>query len=215
MIWLTFQFTPLREGLQHLNIALGQKFYFNSRPCERGFEVDWHAGARPEISIHAPARGASEFFRYFQQGSPHFNSRPCERGFEILQSYHMALILFQFTPLREGLRDIYVRPAVWNVFQFTPLREGLLSQTEYLWLFAQDFNSRPCERGFWGQKVVPGSNWISIHAPARGASIITYKCCIIFWYFNSRPCERGFSKNQQFFFLSFAVFYSLNTFSKN
>lgn len=33
--------------------------------------------------------------------------------------------------------------------------------------------------------------------------------------FNSRPCERGFSKKHQFSYLSFAVFYSLNTFSQN
>ena len=57
------------------------------------------------------------------------------------------------------------------LFQFTPLREGL-----------------PCAFTIDSQLLV---------------------------YFNSRPCERGFSKKHQFFYPSFAVFYSLITFSQN
>lgn len=33
--------------------------------------------------------------------------------------------------------------------------------------------------------------------------------------FNSRPCGRGFCKKHQFFYRSFAVFYSINIFSQN
>ena len=55
-----------------------------------------------DISIHAPPRGAT------------------------LTEYNTVtgLELFQFTPLREGRRDVeYVN--YWQIiFQFTPLREG-------------------------------------------------------------------------------------------
>ena len=58
----TFQFTPLREGLPQLFCsARFFIFYFNSRPCERGF---------------------NRMFLY-SAGVIHFNSRPCERGFQI------------------------------------------------------------------------------------------------------------------------------------
>ena len=55
---------------------------FNSRPCERGFNdhAD-HASHSSNISIHAPARGAST---------------TCLRL--------LSKNTFQFTPLREGLR---------------------------------------------------------------------------------------------------------------
>ena len=53
------------------------------------------------ISIHAPPRGAT-----------------------IAQKTDVIHLLFQFTPLREGRRDVeYVN--YWQIiFQFTPLREG-------------------------------------------------------------------------------------------
>ena len=103
-----FQFTPLREGLlnnpdgsvriNHFNsrpcergfyftgkiIASG--LYFNSRPCERGFSTASPLLSNPDISIHAPARGAS-----------------------IHTGGILNEIKFQFTPLREGLHNLQVR----------------------------------------------------------------------------------------------------------
>ena len=80
-----FQFTPLREGLHYLALMIMLAMYFNSRPCERGFnshfkvllgavyfnsrpcergflERQLRTGTQKNISIHAPARGAS-FYR--------------------------------------------------------------------------------------------------------------------------------------------------------
>ena len=55
-----FQFTPLREGRRTLLPGAGRRDYFNSRPCERGDFVParlcWDHW---QISIHAPARGAT------------------------------------------------------------------------------------------------------------------------------------------------------------
>ena len=98
------------------------------------------------ISIHAPARGASQF---------------C--------SHRDVRHIFQFTPLREGLPQLMgwemddgisihapargasalPRALTWplELFQFTPLREGLLNFA-LIEMSAIYFNSRPCERGF-------------------------------------------------------------------
>ena len=102
---ILFQFTPLREGRRQgwscppcrtnfnsrpcergdprLSTAARWMLYFNSRPCERGdvLALVQHLGAK--ISIHAPARGATNRGTMFWA----MNSK------------------FQFTPLREGRRQ--------------------------------------------------------------------------------------------------------------
>ena len=56
-----FQFTPLREGRRPGVIANSIKLRnFNSRPCERGDPTSGDKLVYPTISIHAPARGATE-----------------------------------------------------------------------------------------------------------------------------------------------------------
>ena len=119
------------------------------------------------ISIHAPARGASRSDSLLFTIT-YFNSRPCERGF-FRQHLRHGRLLFQFTPLREGLLPSTpsTRPCAISIhapargasrritskrcnqrFQFTPLREGLQLQEE----------------------IEKQKGTISIHAPARGAS---------------------------------------------
>ena len=99
--------------------------YFNSRPCERGFQ-NLPVVPLPDIfiSIHAPARGASTS-----------NFR--------MSCHHQ----FQFTPLREGLQYESGEYSLDNIFQFTPLREGLHFY-QCIQIVHVYFNSRPCERGF-------------------------------------------------------------------
>ena len=74
-----FQFTPLREGRRTLLPGAGRRDYFNSRPCERGDKDTRDIKALFDISIHAPARGATRVQRF----------KPFQPK-------------FQFTPLREG-----------------------------------------------------------------------------------------------------------------
>ena len=164
-----FQFTPLREGLQHIELAVNISYVFQFTPLREGLQ----------------ARKASPCKRIY------FNSRPCERGFVFVASLIFLRLEFQFTPLREGLPSQERKSCHERKFQFTPLREGLQRRKnrntarnrfqftplrEGLRLFrilvqkVQNFNSRPCERGFVSslRPVRPLS--ISIHAPARGAS---------------------------------------------
>ena len=63
-----------------------------------------------------------------------------------------------------------------------------------------NFNSRPCERGFARAIHKAGYATISIHAPARGASPPKVSNPVDI-YFNSRPCERGFGTTKGTFVL--------------
>ena len=170
-----FQFTPLREGRLFTSLSALYLFGFNSRPCERGdLRKAANCGFTFAVSIHAPARGATRcasrqylpckfqftplregrhcVFNFFQLREAGFNSRPCERGdAKSLVLAGCRLLKFQFTPLREG-RHAYklFADGAKLLFQFTPLREG---------------------RHYRGQKKRKDFS-VSIHAPARGATLI-------------------------------------------
>ena len=97
-----------------------------------------------------------------------FNSRPCERGFGIGGKYH------------DGIKN----------FNSRPCERGFESQ-DILRYVCRNFNSRPCERGFNDDVIDRIQYYISIHAPARGASSFAILSTAR-ENFNSRPCERGF-----------------------
>ena len=82
-----------------------------------------------------------------------------------------ALLLFQFTPLREG-RTADVQGCLRHcVFQFTPLREGRTGEPRGGRESCGHFNSRPSARGEQ-EAITQFSTFrrISIHAPPRGAN---------------------------------------------
>ena len=142
-----FNSRPCERGDRSPAFLLPDRRYFNSRPCERGdpfqsaphqarrrfqftplregrLSLDYATKVEEDISIHAPARGATYSF-----------------------SSSAISWAFQFTPLREGRREV-VRQLVQKglisihapargatlslaslvgsvmLFQFTPLREG-------------------------------------------------------------------------------------------
>ena len=165
--------------------------YFNSRPCERSdtakilelehiISISIHAPARGAtegapgdlwhgaISIHAPARGATQIGFSFFPKVRDFNSRPCERGDTRWCKSCTGGTKFQFTPLREGRRTTSWTRFYPALFQFTPLREGRPPPSS-LHSASRYFNSRPCERGDAVPRLPDGC----------GGN------------FNSRPCERG------------------------
>ena len=166
VLLVLFQFTPLREGLPIEAFFSLHGMYFNSRPCERGFEKKQNPFKESVISIHAPARGASLVNQgveedYLFQFTPlreglllcakrmsngcYFNSRPYERGFAVFLSDFASISVFQFMPLREGLQCIFVH---------------------------------------WKETI------ISIHAPARGASfVIRFKLPV--YSFQFTPLREG------------------------
>ena len=121
---------------------------FNPRPCARGDRLGGNIlGASLEVSIHAPARGATACHRDARRGRAGFNPRPCARGDNPSPLISTRLHLFQSTPLREGRR----KP---NRIAAMPVR-------------------------------------VSIHAPARGATIFSLRKFQHLTCFNPRPCARG------------------------
>ena len=90
---IIFQFTPLREGRranQLKNIVLSN---FNSRPCGRGDAGAQHLRVVCQISIHAPAGGATR-----------------------LSLRKKVYYLFQFTPLREGRQKAAIKNGSGRVY---------------------------------------------------------------------------------------------------
>ena len=124
--------------------------YFNSRPSARGDHAGRvHPRQTVHISIHAPPRGATIAGQTSPPAFPsNFNSRPSARGDAAELDGLEGLIVFQFTPLREGRPELLRAQKEHGEFQFTPLREG-----------------RP------RLNASPSSAYeISIHAPPRGAT---------------------------------------------
>ena len=133
--------------MQRKTTSSGKTFQFT--PLREGRpDPDYTDAAKALISIHAPARGAP-YRASCASCAANFNSRPCERGDAITMHCSTRFIGFQFTPLREGRPGLRVSDVLELKFQFTPLREG--------------------RRGAIGTL---GRAWpISIHAPARGATL--------------------------------------------
>ena len=166
-------------------------YNFNSRPCERGFNLCGRSSMCIPISIHAPARGASVAFSKPSTPTQDSIHAPA-RGASNYDVESVSIEEFQFTPLREGLRRDG-KPIIWpEPFQFTPLREGLPAYLlkQYGWgtisihapargashvlftkLAMQQFQFTPLREGLLHPKYQTLLTSISIHAPARGASV--------------------------------------------
>ena len=121
-----------------------------------------------EISIHAPPRGATPPLPMHKQQLMNFNSRPSARGDSASRSplWHHE---FQFTPLREGRHKKSVAVRNGNKFQFTPLREGRLCGFPTTFALQISIHAPPR-----GATKITWQDWqnepISIHAPPRGAT---------------------------------------------
>ena len=143
-------------------------YYFNSRPSARGDDsVRLVLAVRP-ISIHAPPRGATRSRKTACSGN-YFNSRPSARG-DVCGFLRRGITrLFQFTPLREGRRKAGKFPSAAILFQFTPLREGRLHSV-LADKFADKFQFTPLREGRPHLAATLTAEYISIHAPPRGAT---------------------------------------------
>ena len=144
-----FQFTPLREG----------------RPSLHGFR------SCGSISIHAPPRGATAWSCLVCHHC-YFNSHPSARGDTTRSLRVCVLLIFQFTPLREG-RPFPVATRLSRSIDFNsrPSARGDALRVRSRWLLPVHFNSRPSARGdkrAWRNDA--NCVLISIHAPPRGAT---------------------------------------------
>ena len=163
-----FQFAPPRGGRPKFRPFPECLINFNSRPREGGDLLRHLFHRRLQISIRAPARGATGYVRRRGHSRYYFNSRPREGGDMMPMASTCWKSLFQFAPPRGGRRAFLHIAGVGFVFQFAPPRGGRPCQGVYRPVSAY-FNSRPREGGdgLW--------RWRDEPQP----------------YFNSRPREGG------------------------
>ena len=121
---------------------------FNSRPCERGDINQTIASIKQQISILAPARGATVILRA-DAVTREISILAPARGATSNRAGSYFNIVFQFSPLREG------RPALFDGVDFPP---GIISILAPARGATQYHNTQNLH--------LP----ISILAPARGAT---------------------------------------------
>ena len=132
-ITIEFQFTPLREGRPKTSGQTAYDLIISIHaPAGGATGIGGRLHCLDVISIHAPAGGATTAcLSSSMGGSVNFNSRPCGRGdayrLNIIKTVYISIHapaggathqrkggddqcrLFQFTPLREGRRNFFVR----------------------------------------------------------------------------------------------------------
>ena len=145
-----FQSTPLHEGRPRPSMPVtSSRWQFQSTPLHEGRL--YHRNKRRHrlpVSIHAPARGATDF-----------------------AGLGMVPLKFQSTPLHEGRRYGIRTSGRRLAFQSTPLHEGRRESNLTPPKDADKFQSTPLHEGRHGPGRPRGRQVVSIHAPARGATI--------------------------------------------
>ena len=126
-----------------------------------------------------------------QQVKSYFNSRPCGRGDSFSSGQSKVGNQFQFTPLREG------RPLLWAcnkwllAFQFTPLREGRPMALRHQRVeFFISIHAPAGGATIESVDKVP-TNPISIHAPAGGATQYARLHTVVVFPFQFTPLREG------------------------
>ncbi len=148
----SFNPRPRAGGDGRGSMGMNRTDMFQSTPPRGGRREGWdYESTGNDVSIHAPARGATKAWA----------------------GYNSRITLFQSTPPRGGRRQQPVRASKINGFQSTPPRGGRHVMT-FLFPGIIRFQSTP-PRG--GRHAVEGMTYhvypVSIHAPARGATVGT------------------------------------------
>ena len=184
--------------------------YFNSRPREGGDSAGGGGGGGDGISIRAPARGATR--RTIRSRIPcSISIRAPARGATWIRGRNATVSSFQFAPPRGGRLVEHGADNSVVLFQFAPPRGGRLVVSAHC-IVNENFNSRPREGGDMNALTPLCAQFISIRAPARGAtgrrwlrrSVCTFQFApprggrpagfsplSSTTYFNSRPREGG------------------------
>ena len=191
-----FQSTPPRRGRRPIaSMHRRRRSCFNPRPREGGDRSHRRRSCRRRrVSIHAPAKGATDGMSVdahptcsFQSTPPRrgrpsapiaaastvrcFNPRPREGGDALRSRAAMPACMFQSTPPRRGRHDapIGIRSAD-ACFNPRPREGGDCDRRRRAWPIAM-FQSTPPRRG---RPACTAADWharrVSIHAPAKGAT---------------------------------------------
>ena len=142
-----------------------------------------------EISIHAPARGATLFRRPRQIYRKHFNPRSREGSDGRILRY--CGLIMNFNPRSREGSDIIQTPKtdIPKTFQSTLPRGERLLLTSFIEQCNQFQSTLPRGERLLGQIYFLPLLPISIHAPARGATRRSWTVCLPGMYFNPRSRE--------------------------
>jgi len=144
-----FQSTPLHEGRPRPSMPVtSSRWQFQSTPLHEGRL--YHRNKRRHrlpVSIHAPARGATDFAGLGMVPLK-FQSTPLHEGRRYGIRTSGRRLAFQSTPLHEGRRESNLTPPKdADKFQSTPLHEGRLQKSKALKLLRISSEIRaPSER---------------------------------------------------------------------
>ncbi len=165
---------------------------FNPRSCERSdLQQGGSIGVPLGISIHAPARGATLPSRCICSCFSNFNPRSCERSDKIsMENITKQIEKFQSTLLREE-RPISRPPEDKPVeFQSTLLREerpsGSWKRKRPKRFQSTLLREERRSKHMW----IMMDYFISIHAPARGATVIA-RCQYVSYHISIHAPARG------------------------
>ena len=120
----SFQSTPLREGRLRLSAKYVYAPDVSIHAPARGATGDTGGNkVRSEVSIHAPARGATSISCPSASLKSGFNPRPCARGDELVSTGTREHRVSIHAPAR-GATQVHKACFLSSEFQSTPLREG-------------------------------------------------------------------------------------------
>ncbi len=174
---IPFQSTPPRGGRRCRPPDVILRIRFNPRPRAGGdiaTLLDVYAG--DNVSIHAPARGATFSLHPSRKFIISFNPRPRAGGDKLTSGGEHDHPGFNPRPRAGGDPAAGTYTAMFTSFQSTPPRGGRLDE----WVrkkVLRCFNPRPRAGG--DQQHHMQNLWqldVSIHAPARGATDFRQEC---------------------------------------
>ncbi len=208
-----FRSAPLREGRHSSFSCSAAARRFDPRPCARGDSAPLRRPAAPVVSIRAPARGAtrparcgvglSRTFRSapLREGRPvgpapdivpsHVSIRAPARGATTDRAARNAASTFRSAPLREGRRVARPQAPGRLGFRSAPLREGR-HRPAHDGEQVGGFRSAPLREGrLVGHDAHIVGQFVSIRAPARGATLGTAPISVLDDVFRSAPLREG------------------------
>ncbi len=185
-----FQSTLPRRERQNSMCAESQPTNFNPRSRE-GSDALWQSRILHfyQISIHAPAKGATNNMEEKDNGKNYFNPRSREGSDQAYQSDFADLIISIHAPAK-GATDCIGIDSLLNAISIHAPAKGATFSCRVLVARSPYFNPRSREGSDFAAIPTPNLDAIiSIHAPAKGATnplfLIERSMC----YFNPRSRE--------------------------
>ena len=185
-----FNSRPSARGDKKPSAWYARRWYFNSRPSARGDVISRISTFGKIISIHAPPRGATVIkVQIANRLLISIHAPP--RGATHCGKRVSAIMLFQFTPLREGRRLLgFHAEEGGNISIHAPPRGATLTQQKKSKVERISIHAPP--RGATGKTLRIGARTVRFQfTPLREGRQRIKELDELIYHFNSRPSARG------------------------